>query len=69
CDVHGEFQRGDVVEIRDAAGTRLGKGLVNYDSGDVRKIMGAKSDAIEKILGEKEYDEVIHRDNMIIFPQ
>jgi glutamate 5-kinase len=67
--VHGEFQRGDVVEIHDAAGTRLGKGLVNYDSGDVRKIMGAKSDAIEKILGQKEYDEVIHRDNMIIFPQ
>jgi glutamate 5-kinase len=69
CDVHGEFQRGDVVEIRDAAGMRLGKGLVDYDSGDVRKIMGAKSDAIEKVLGQKEYDEVIHRDNMIIFPQ
>jgi len=67
-DVQGAFERGDVVEIRDASGARLGKGLVNYDSEDIRKIMGAKSDAIEKILGQKEYDEVIHRDNLIIFP-
>lgn len=66
-DVKGEFEQGDVVEIRDSAGERLGKGLVNYNSESVRKIKGAKSDAIEKILGQKEYDEVIHRDNMILF--
>ncbi len=68
-DIKGEFRRGDVVQIRDGAGNRIGKGLVNYDANEVRKIRGAKSDAIEKILGTKEYDEVIHRDNMIIFPK
>jgi len=66
-EVKGEFEQGDVVEIRDASGNRLGKGLVNYNSGDIRKISGAKSEEIEKILGQKQYNEVIHRDNMIIF--
>jgi len=66
-DVKGEFEQGDVVEIRDSAGERLGKGLVNYNSKDIRKIKGAKSEVIEEILGQKEYDEVIHRDNMILF--
>ena len=66
-EVKGDFEQGDVVEIRDSAGERLGKGLVNYNSEDVRKIKGARSEAIEKILGQKEYDEVIHRDNLILF--
>lgn len=66
-NVKGEFEQGDVVEIRDTKGERLGKGLVNYNSSDILKIKGAKSEVIEKILGQKEYDEVIHRDNMIIF--
>lgn len=63
----GEFERGDVVEIRDAKGRRIGKGMVNYNSVDVEKIKGIKSEEIEETLGIKEYDEVIHRDNMIIF--
>jgi len=66
-DVKGDFERGDVVEIRDARGTRLGKGLVNYNAGEISRIKGARSDDIEKILGQKEYDEIVHRDNMILF--
>jgi len=65
--VKGEFERGDVVGISDPAGNLIGKGLVNYNSGDMDKIKGAKSDEIESILGSKEYDEVIHRDNMSVF--
>jgi len=42
---------------------------VNFNSDDVRRIMGAKCDDIEKILGQKEYEEIIHRDNMIILEQ
>lgn len=66
-EVKGKFDRGEVVEIRDSEGNRLGKGLVNYDSQDIMKIQGARSHEIEKILGRKEYDEVIHRDNLIVF--
>ena len=67
--VEGKFERGDVVEIRDKSGNRIGKGLVNFNSDDVRRIMGAKCDDIEKILGQKEYEEIIHRDKMIILEQ
>ena len=44
----------------------LGTGLVNYSSSDIRKIMGLKSGKIIECLGDKPYDEVIHRDNLAI---
>ena len=44
----------------------LGTGLVNYRAADIRKIMGLKTSAIEEHLGEKPYDEVIHRDKLAI---
>ena len=44
----------------------LAVGMVNYNSGEVKKIMGAKSSEIEPILGFKNDDEVIHRDNLVI---
>jgi glutamate 5-kinase len=40
--------------------------MVNYTSGDVKKIMGLKSSEIESRLGFKYDDEVIHRDNLVI---
>jgi glutamate 5-kinase len=40
--------------------------MVNYDSGDIRKIMGLKTKEIESILGFRHDDEVIHRDNLVI---
>jgi glutamate 5-kinase len=65
-DAHGSFNVGACVEIKDGAGTVLGKGLVNYSSSDIRCIMGLKSSRIEEILGSKPYDDVIHRDNMAL---
>ncbi len=44
----------------------MGIGLVNYSSADIRKIMGYKSGRIKERLGYKPYDEVIHRDNLVI---
>ncbi|HPB30551.1 MAG TPA: glutamate 5-kinase [Candidatus Sumerlaeota bacterium] len=66
-DVRGNFERGDVVEIRDGEGLRLGCGLINFSSDEVRRIQGARSEDVKRILGQKEYNEVIHRDNMILF--
>jgi glutamate 5-kinase len=40
--------------------------MVNYDSGDIEKIMGLKSKEIESQLGFKHEDEVIHRDNLVL---
>jgi glutamate 5-kinase len=42
------------------------RGLVNYNSRDLKKIIGKHTSKIEEILGFKVYDEVIHRDNLVI---
>jgi glutamate 5-kinase len=64
--VTGSFKSGDPVDCRDEKGKVLARGLVNYSSSDINKIMGRKSSEIEKVLGHKYYDEVIHKDNLVI---
>jgi glutamate 5-kinase len=65
-DVEGEFGVGDPVICVDQQGVLLAKGLVNFSAQDVRKIMGLKTSKIQQVLGYKDYDEVIHRDNMAV---
>jgi glutamate 5-kinase len=60
-----EFERGDPVEISDRQGTRLGRGIANYHSADIRKIMGKRSSEIERILGYSYGDYVIHRNDLV----
>ena len=64
--VEGDFHVGDPVLCLDAEGKILAKGLVNYGSEEVGKIMGLKTSKIQQVLGYKDYDEVIHRDNMAV---
>lgn len=64
--VEGIFDVGDPVTCIDPNGVSLAKGLVNYGSQEIQKIMGLKSSKIEQVLGHKDYDEVIHRDNMAV---
>ncbi len=64
--VEGNFDVGDPVTCIDQNGVALAKGLVNYGSQEIQKIMGLKSSKIEQVLGHKDYDEVIHRDNMAV---
>ncbi len=65
--IQGEFEIGDAVTCEDATGKAFAKGLTNYSSKEIAKIRGKKTGAIEAILGYKDYDEVIHRDNLVIF--
>ncbi len=60
----GIFDRGDAVYCADMDGKRISKGLVNYSSPELLKIIGKKTSQIESLLGYKYSDEVIHRDNM-----
>jgi glutamate 5-kinase len=64
--VEGEFDSGEAVELAGPEGLVFGKGLVNYHYRELEKIKGCKSPDIEKRLGYKFYDEVIHRDDMAI---
>jgi len=67
--VEGDFAIGDPVACVDMEGTIVAKGLVNYGAPEIRKIMGLKSSRIEQILGYKDYDEIIHRDNLAVTRQ
>ncbi|MBI5638071.1 MAG: glutamate 5-kinase [Nitrospinae bacterium] len=63
-EVDGGFESGQVVAIRDQEGMDVARGEANYSAGELRRIMGRKSAEIERILGYKSFDEVVHRDNM-----
>jgi glutamate 5-kinase len=64
--VQGEFARGDVVACVDEVGREIARGLVNYASGDARRILRRSSSEIEAILGFVEEAELIHRDNLVV---
>jgi len=66
ADVEGEFPAGAVVALSELDGPEFARGLVNYDAHELRKIRGAKTREIEKTLGYKGFDEVIHRDNLVV---
>jgi len=65
-EVKGRFSLGDSVVLLNEDNRELAVGMVNYHSGDIKKIMGLKSAEIESRLGYKHDDEVIHRDNLVI---
>jgi glutamate 5-kinase len=64
--VEGRFERGDAVTIRNRQGRDLARGLVGYGSDEARKIQGRRSEEIEQLLGYRDRDEMIHRDNLAV---
>jgi glutamate 5-kinase len=65
--VDGAFAAGEVVAlVTEGDGREIGRGLVNFDAAELRKIRGGKTTEIEERLGYKSVDEVIHRDNLVI---
>jgi glutamate 5-kinase len=65
--VTGNFERGDPVEVCDAAAKVLGRGLCAYSADDLRCIAGHRSEQIEALLGWRGRDEAIHRDDLVVF--
>ena len=63
-NVINDFRQGEVVSICDENNVEFARGMVNYSSEECRKIVGAHSNNIENILGYKNYDAVITRDNI-----
>lgn len=64
--VEGDFEKGDVVEIRDGSGRVHGRGLANYDAEACRRLAGRHSDEIDALLGFRSYDAVVTRDNLVM---
>ena len=66
--VEGDFSRGDVIAVRDAAGAELARGLANYSSAEARLLCRKPSARIESLLGYVAEPEMVHRDNMVLMP-
>ena len=64
--VQGDFVRGDVVGCLAPDGTEIARGLVNYDSAQLRLIAGRHCDDFAAILGFSGPEEAVHRDNMVM---
>lgn len=64
--IDGTFKRGDVVEVKDRGGRVLARGLVAYAAEDARRIAGQKSAEIERLLGFRGRDEIVHRDDLVV---
>lgn len=64
--VRGDFEHGNTISVVTMEGREIARGIANYNGTDTRKIMGAHTNEIVSILGSKPYDEVIHRDNMVL---
>ncbi|HEY8570590.1 glutamate 5-kinase [Microbulbifer sp.] len=64
--IDGRFHRGDLVSCVNAGGEEIARGLVNYDSGEAARICGQSSERIVELLGYRDDDELIHRDNLIL---
>ncbi len=68
-NVEGDFQSGDMVSVVTEANgehREIARGLVNYAAEDLRKIQQCKSKDIVKRLGHRDFDEAIHRDNLVV---
>jgi glutamate 5-kinase len=65
-EVVGEFDKGDVVGIRDAEGLEFARGLTNYATAEARRIQGLRTEQARQALGQALYDEVVHRDNLVL---
>jgi glutamate 5-kinase len=64
--IDGEFKRGDVVDVKDKVGRVLARGLVAYAADDARRIAGRRSAEIERLLGFRGRDEIVHRDDLVV---
>lgn len=64
--VEGCFEPGSTISVKDGDGHELARGLSHYSSEELEKIKGCKSCDIEDIIGHKNYDEIIHRDDLVI---
>ncbi|MBM4053286.1 MAG: glutamate 5-kinase [Planctomycetes bacterium] len=65
--IEGNFEKGDIISICKKENHEVfARGLTNYSSEEIEKIKGSSTSSIHKALGYKSYDEVIHRDNMVL---
>ncbi len=64
--VEGQFEMGSPVSIVGPDGQEIARGITSYSSSEIDRIKGAQTKEISRILGYKDYEEVVHRNNMVL---
>jgi glutamate 5-kinase len=64
--VQGSFHKGDVVSLCGPDGAEFARGLTNYPAADVARILGLRSEQMAQVLGGVPYEELVHRDNLVV---
>lgn len=65
-DVEGDFEEGETIKVFSQSGREIARGIVNYNAIDIKQIKGIRTSEVISILGCKNYDEVVHRDNLVL---
>jgi len=65
-DVQGEIKRGSLIICLDSKGSEVARGLSNFNSEELMKIRGKRSEEVLEELGYPLEEEVVHRDNLIL---
>jgi glutamate 5-kinase len=66
AQVTGTFAKGDVVSLCDPGGVEFARGLTNYSAADAARIRGLRTEQIGAVLGTFPYEEIVHRDNLVV---
>ncbi|MEZ0263998.1 MAG: PUA domain-containing protein, partial [Phycisphaerae bacterium] len=64
--VRGRFEKGDLIAVETEGGQEVARGLSNYASAVAEQLVGKKTPEVRALLGEAAYDEVIHRNNLVV---
>lgn len=65
-EVRGRFAAGNLVSIQDESGQELARGLTNYGDAEITQIRGLRTDQVAERLGACDFEEVVHRDNLVV---
>ncbi len=65
-EIHGTFNKGDLLSLCDPSGLEFARGLTNYSSEDATGILGLRSDKLHEVLSAVPYEEMVHRDNLVV---
>lgn len=65
-EVRGSFGVGECVRCLDVEGREFARGLINYSAQELNQIKGLHTSRIESVLGYKPFDEIIHRDDLVL---
>lgn len=65
--VKKNFKAGDLIEVLSQTGECLARGIARMDSASVKLVIQKKSAEVRRILGGNSPEEVIHKNDLVVF--